>query len=214
MKAIEMHAALVLVLLASRTFSAASAQTREVPPDTKIRLERTACFGSCPAYSVTIDAQGNVTYYGKDFVRVKGRQRDRIPVAEVRALLDTAERIGFFEMREHYRTVRNPDGSETIVTDMPTAFVSLTTAGRSKRIEDYFGTPEALREFERDIETAARIKRWVRIDQDTLRERVYFAPEMDELFVKAGAPVEALDGDGRTALWLPACDGNAGVGSR
>jgi len=284
--------ALAVVVVMSGGLAAAPPQ--EVPPDTTIRLERTICFGECPAYSVTIDAHGNVTYDGKQFVRVDGRQTDRVPPSAVRGLLDTAERIGFFQLHPAYRTIRNPDGSETMVTDRPTTFVSVTSGGRSKRIEDYLGAPKALREFERDIEAAARTKRWVRIDERALRElartgrmpaqseragwlrsalayddvgvveellalgldpdmpldesnttalmsarsaaatrlllalranvsataagrgsalhrSIYLAPEVAQLLVKAGAPVDAPDPDGRTTLWLASCEGNAGV---
>jgi hypothetical protein len=290
-----MRAALVVALLASGGFPAVAGQ-REVPPDTNIRLERTSCFGECPVYSVTIDAHGNVVYDGQNFVRIKGRQSDRIPVTKVRSLLDTADRIGFFDLDTQYRTIRNPDGSVSgTITDLPTTFVTVTSAGRSKRVEDYFGTPKALRGFEREIDTAARTSRWIRIDESTLKEMarggsvppaaeraellrnallhddvdvvrallelgadpngvyygtnttplmmvrsgaaarllieagadpfarnangfsvwhraIYLGPEVAEVLVRAGAPVDApADPDGRTALWLAACGGNAGV---
>ena len=58
------------------------------PSDVVIRLERTACFGECPVYSVAIDGDGNVVYEGAKFVRVVGRQTDRIPASRVAAILD------------------------------------------------------------------------------------------------------------------------------
>ncbi len=30
-----------------------------------IKLQRTICFGTCPVYSVTVDNEGNVNYYGE-----------------------------------------------------------------------------------------------------------------------------------------------------
>ena len=136
-------------------------QDRVVPADTLIKLERTACFGECPVYEVTIDARGNVTYVGRKFVRVQGRRTARIPAARVAALLDTAERIKFFELRNRYRTVRNPDGSETVVTDLPTTFVTITRAGATKHVEDYYGAPDALRDLEQQIDEAAQTSQWV-----------------------------------------------------
>ena len=62
---------------------------------------------------------------------------------------------------EAYRVVQNPDGTTTIVTDQPTTFVTITVKGRSKRVEDYFGAPESLVEFERQIDNAAGTRRWV-----------------------------------------------------
>jgi hypothetical protein len=138
-----------------------------VPDDVVIKLERTACFGDCPVYSVSIDARGDVAYEGRKFVRVPGKQTDRVPVSTVAALLGTADRIGFFDLRDFYRTVRNADGSETIVTDLPTALVTITRAGRTKRVEDYYGAPEGLKELEQQIDQTARTTRWVRPDERT-----------------------------------------------
>jgi len=64
-----------------------------IPDDLVIKLERTVCFGECPAYSVTIDAKGNVAYDGNKFVRVVDRQTDRIPLSRVTALLGDTARI-------------------------------------------------------------------------------------------------------------------------
>jgi hypothetical protein len=162
--------ATVMALAVSVSLSAALAQTESVPDDVVIRLERTSCFGECPVYTVSIDAKGNVTYDGANFVRVEGRQTDRIPVSRVLAILDIADRIGFFDLRDRYRTIRNPDGTETMVTDMPTAFVTITRAGRSKRVEDYLGAPRGLKELEQQIDETARTKRWIRLDERMLQQ--------------------------------------------
>jgi hypothetical protein len=172
-------AALLLVVSASGV----GAQTAPIPQDTVISLERTTCGGDCPAYRVSIDARGNVVYEGTEFVRVKGLQQDRISVSQVTALLETATQIGFFELEEHYRVIRNPDGTETIVTDAPTTFVTVTREGRSRRVEDYVGAPEGLKELESQIDEAARTKQWVFVDERTLDRLVLegWTPARDEL---------------------------------
>lgn len=87
---------------------AGGAQTVAVPDDAVIRLERTSCFGECPVYTVTIDARGNVIYDGARAVRVEGRQIDRIPLVNVAAILETAERVGF--RNEHTAVDDGPIG--------------------------------------------------------------------------------------------------------
>jgi|SoiMethySBSTD1v2_1073268.scaffolds.fasta_scaffold134971_3 hypothetical protein len=163
--------------------SSVCAQTAPVPGDTVITLERTTCGGECPAYRVSIDARGNVVYEGTEFVRVKGLQRDQISVAHVTALLETATRIGFFELREQYRFIQNPDATQRIVTDLPTAFVTVTREGQSRRVEDYLGSPDGLKELESQIDGAARTKQWVFVDERTLDRLVLegWAPARDEL---------------------------------
>jgi hypothetical protein len=138
------------------SMTASEALAQGIPDDFVIKLERTSCFGECPVYSVSIDAKGNVTYEGTKFVRVEGRQTDRIPASRVAALLETADRIRFFELNDRYRTIRNPDGTETMVTDLPTTFVTVTRDGRTKRVEDYIGAPKPLQELEQQIDDTAR----------------------------------------------------------
>jgi hypothetical protein len=135
-------------------------------------LERTSCFGSCPIYKVTVDARGAVTYDGEKFVRAVGRHTARIAPSVVASLLASAERIQFFDLRDAYRVIRNPDGTVSVVSDLPTKIVTITVNGRTKRVEDYVDAPDELAEFEREIDAAAGTKRWVFLDEETLEELV------------------------------------------
>ena len=89
--------------------------TQSTPEDFSVRLERTSCFGDCPVYTVTIDAAGTVTYDGRDHVRVTGRQTWQISMSAVSTLMAAVDRSGFSDLRDAYRTIRNPDGPATIM---------------------------------------------------------------------------------------------------
>jgi Domain of unknown function (DUF6438) len=143
---------------------ASQSPPQAVPDDFIIKLERTSCYGPCPIYSVSIDAKGRVIYEGKKFVRVAGRQSDDIPVSRVAELVATVDRIRFFELNNQYRFIQNADGSTSVVTDLPTTFVTVTQGGRTKQIEDYVGAPESLHQLEKEIDEAARTKRWITPD--------------------------------------------------
>ncbi len=147
--------------------ASAESQVNNAPP-TVISLQRTSCYGPCPIYTVSIDASGSVTYDGEKFVRVVGREVARIPRSEVARLLASADRIHFFDLRDSYRTIQNPDGTQTIVTDLPTKIVTITSNGRTKRVEDYVGGPDNLAQFEREIDEAAHTKRWIFLDEESL----------------------------------------------
>src|SRR5688572_19820074 len=134
----------------------AVAQQDAIPADLVIKLERTACFGTCPVYSVTIDAKGHVVFEGTQFVAAQGQHTDSIPASSVAALLATARRIGFFELQDSYRAA---------ISDLPTTFVTITADGRTKRVENYFGGPQGLRELEKQIDATARTDRWIRAAQ-------------------------------------------------
>ena len=79
-----------------------------------------------------------------------------------RALAAEAERIGF---DRYPGIIMSSPLCGQMVTDMPTATVSLFHRGREKRVEDYhgcFGAPQELRTFEASIDSVAGSRRWVR----------------------------------------------------
>jgi hypothetical protein len=162
----------LVITLAIGLVQAAVPKQADVPPDTVIQLERTSCFGSCPVYTVTIDARGAVTYVGKQFVRVVGRRTAQIAPSAVARLLSRAQEIRFFDMRDEYKVIHNPDGTITTVTDLPTQIVTITVNGRTKRVDDYVAAPETLEPFEREIDEAAGTKRWVFLDEKALDDLV------------------------------------------
>ena len=173
----------MVVLLASTILvRVAAPQDAPVPADTLISLRRTSCLGTCPVYTVTIDAGGTVTFTGEKFVRVVGRRTARIGRAAVARLLARAEGIGFFDLKEEYRYIRHPDGTSTIVTDLPTKLVTVTARGRTKRVANYLGGPEGLGAFEREIDEAAGTKRWIFVDEASLDSllRSGWTPTSDE----------------------------------
>ena len=163
-------AAIVVVALGACLHGSQNAP-QGIPDDFAITLARTSCFGACPVYAVSIDAKGTVKYEGKKFVRVPGRQSDQIPVSRVAELVATIDRIRFFELNDEYRVIRNADGTTTMVSDLPTTFITVTRDGQTKSIEDYVGAPEPLHQLEKEIDEAARTKRWIFLDQATLRQQ-------------------------------------------
>ncbi|WP_374405674.1 DUF6438 domain-containing protein [Pelagerythrobacter sp.] len=51
----------------------------------RISYQRGPCFGSCPVFSVEIDASGQGTYRGERFVAVRGERQFTATPAQVRA---------------------------------------------------------------------------------------------------------------------------------
>lgn len=139
-----------------------------------ISLERTICLGSCPAYTVTIDGKGVVTFstdtpaiseasalsrrldYGKPAVLLPGRHTDRISQDAVEALAKRFEDIGFFSLQDKY-----VGGG----TDFPTFEVTIDTGDRRKKVTDYMGwdvgMPGNVSELENEIDRVAGTARWL-----------------------------------------------------
>jgi hypothetical protein len=137
--------------------------------DDFISVERTHCYGSCPAYTVELHTSGKARYsgtgipsYSKDAKppAVKTKEYSVNP-AEVRKLFDEAKRIKLTEMKEKYRCVKNRDGQLMTMTDFPTTYVRVVEAGKEKKIEVYLGGPEELWSFIDHIEKVAGVKQLV-----------------------------------------------------
>jgi hypothetical protein len=126
-----------------------------------ISLERTICFGACPSYVVTLFADGRVTYEGRHFVKVRGAHWKTIPAAKLAPLFAKLDAVHFWEFKDRYSMVVNPDGSIEVVTDQPTYTVTVKTEGKTKRVVDYYGAPKALRELEDLIDTTAGVEEWI-----------------------------------------------------
>jgi len=142
--------------------------SRPMPADASISLERTGCYGTCPSYTVTIHADGLVTFDGVAFVDTKGHAEARIPPEDVRRLFDTMLESCFSELSEEYFYP---------VTDHAWANTTLTADGRTKRVRHYLGdasvppakrpsegycwAPAALGLIEAEIDRVAGTQRWI-----------------------------------------------------
>src|SRR5258708_3948269 len=73
----------------------------------EITLERTACFGTCPVYKVTLYSDGKVAYEGKEFVKEVGERSGKISAADFQRLGQQAQQIGFFDLKDKYVTKKN-----------------------------------------------------------------------------------------------------------
>jgi uncharacterized protein DUF6438 len=140
---------MALVLLSWLIAAAFHAQD---PHDVVITMQRTPCFGTCPAYTVTITGDGRVDYEGKQFVHVTGKATATIPPAEVAALVDAFEKADYFNLKDRYTAN---------ITDMPTTTTSIRIGDRFKQVIDYYDAPQVLKQLEREIDRVARTAQWV-----------------------------------------------------
>jgi hypothetical protein len=156
----------------------------ELPPidyaTLRIELVRSACYGSCPDYSVTIDGAGTVAFATlerslegaaqahREFslssgVLIPGRHRSRIERPALDALIERFRQAHFFGLRREYRYG---------VTDNPTYRLTFTSGGRSWSVTDYVGEhvgmPHAVTALEDAVDAAAGSARWVRGTEATV----------------------------------------------
>ena len=126
-----------------------------------ITLERTACFGGCPVYTISVSPSGEVRFEGRANVRKLGAATGRVPRERVDALLSELEQGGYFTFAERYTPPEPACGR--YATDSPSAITSVTLRGRTKRVtHDYGcgGAPGALVVLERRIDEALNSGQW------------------------------------------------------
>jgi Domain of unknown function (DUF6438) len=143
---------------------------KELPKDTLITLERTACFGRCPIYKVSIFADGTVKFEGRQFVKVKGTARSSITEERLRRLIGEFDKINYFNLHDRYLSAS--DGCPAIVTDMPSVNTSIQINGRKKSISHYHGCwdrntpakvfPPELVALENKIDEIVETGKWIK----------------------------------------------------
>lgn len=94
---------------------------------TEIALQRTGCYGACPAYQVTVRVDGVVEYWGGDFAPRQGRHSGQAGTS-LSYLATLARELGLYEMKSYYSRP---------VSDNPTTFVSIVRNGKRTLIMDY-----------------------------------------------------------------------------
>lgn len=142
-------------------FFLATALGRAEPPITKIVLERTPCFGTCPVYTLAVHSSGLIEFAGTNHVKAKGTQTGKISAQSFARLVKKIEEIDFFNLRDRYDG-KNPDGTGSTVTDLPTRKTTVTRGDQTKTVEDYFRGPPGLVELELLIDELAKSEKWVR----------------------------------------------------
>lgn len=150
--------------------------------DTSITLERSACFGSCPDYQVTVHGNGLVEFdtrddffkgtaaevhlaYNGHNVLLPGRHTARIDPINVARLLDRFREAHFFGLRKGYSYP---------ATDASTQVLTVRIGRATKSVTDYIGTmagmPQEVRDLEDMVDKTAGTARWVEGNEQTLAD--------------------------------------------
>jgi hypothetical protein len=136
----------------------------------RLRLERTQCYGECPIYRITIDGTGLVTFEGERFTKQIGTDHWQLSGSDLTRLQTAIGAIRFFELRDEYKY--GDDVCPVSETDAPSAIMTITAGGRTKRVEHYYGCvesgishdvyPRDLFEFASMVDEIVGVNRWLR----------------------------------------------------
>jgi len=124
-----------------------------------IHMERTGCYGSCPAYTVTIHGDGRVEYDGKRHVKEKGAQEGRLEPDTIKALTKEFAKANFLTLSEDY----SGEKCTRYCTDMATAVTEIEVKELKHRVKHYYGcggAPKVLFDLESAMDKIANTERW------------------------------------------------------
>jgi hypothetical protein len=121
----------------------------EVPPmpgDFRLRLERTACYGSCPIFEAKLNIDGSLQMHSKRFV--EGLANDttyekQVDEAARRAAWALLFRHTFWDLAERY---------DEDVSDMPSVIIEARGGGRIHKVVGRANTPERFDALVRKLE--------------------------------------------------------------
>jgi len=93
----------------------------------KITLEQQWADNNGPSYFISIDEEGNVEYIGINNVKTQGRLTLKITTKEVKEIIDEAEIVYFFSLRQVYGDLIN-------FSDSPQISILIIYENKCKRI--------------------------------------------------------------------------------
>ncbi len=113
---------------------------------TFIELKKDPCFGVCPVYSFKLDGKGNASFTGTRNVPKQGDWTRKLSPEATNSVFKAFEQSNFDQFQDEYTAQ---------VTDLPTTWVTFKNGIINKTIKDYYGSPEALKNLEKMVETIA-----------------------------------------------------------
>jgi ankyrin repeat protein len=122
----------------------------------RIKLRRTACFGSCPDYTVEVRGDGSIVFTGKSYIAVAGEHHGRISHDDLQSLLEAFRAADYFSLEDRYVSE---------VTDCPTYITAIAFDGWTKSVVDYegerAGMPAIVAELEKTIDRLSGTDKWI-----------------------------------------------------
>ena len=145
------------------------------PMKLRVKVERTVCFGACPAYTVLIDGFGRVQWDGTASVAAIGRRWGKVTRRELEELSRQIDRAQFFERDGFGELPKAPEctttGSSTscsfstsvsICSDTSHTIFTVVRDGRAHKIDnDHCNDSPELDELEEYVDRIAHTRAWI-----------------------------------------------------
>ncbi len=118
-------------------------------------LRKTNCRGKCPVYLLEIYKSGQMKLKGSKNIDKIGEYKNTISKDELNTLIKEFEQADFFSFKDEYVAK---------ITDLPTTYISYSTGKKTKKIRDYHGSPEVLKNLEKKLEQFVSWTGWRKVE--------------------------------------------------
>lgn len=122
---------------------------RDPSPADFIKLTKTACFGTCPVFDLTLYGDGRVLFHGGRYTKQSGQKIVQYGTGRFLDALAELEMRGFKDFDSRY----DRETCKIWATDHPTVIVEVRAAGQTKSVTWYRGC--------RGIDDRAKLQRMV-----------------------------------------------------
>jgi len=115
---------------------------------------KTRCMGTCPAFTFKVHANGNAFYYGEYNVTRIGSWTTVLSNSKLEEIKSIFESNDFFSLQDRYYSE---------ISDLQTIQVEYNTDLNSKKVLDYYGAPQELKQLELELEMLIDNLNWKKI---------------------------------------------------
>lgn len=130
----------------------------QMSEDSYFKMVRTPCFGRCPVYNFEVKQNGFALLEGIKFFDYMGMYEAQFSETQLNKIKALAEEYGYLEMDHVY---------DAPVTDLPSTTTALRTRDGIHWVYNRMNAPQALNEFQTEVETLIKEVQWKPADQTT-----------------------------------------------
>ncbi len=114
------------------------------PEQLLFSMEKTSCMGKCPVYTLKVYQDGWAELLGTAHIKYLGNYQVKLSDEELEDIKNSFQKHQFFGLEEKYYAN---------VSDLPTTYLFYQDGTNSKKVMDYHGAPENLKQLEKHLAT-------------------------------------------------------------
>lgn len=128
---------------------------QKLPDSLFARIQRTACFGRCPIYTLSVYESGYVDYVGEKWVEREGHFKAKVEKGKLDQLMEKAKAVNYFEFNHKY--------DSKYVTDLPSTITTVKGENGFHIVVNRYEAPEAHTRFAQEFDALFKGLEWQKV---------------------------------------------------